>query len=432
MKNKKIVKVTAALFVAGMGVGFTSVPMIDQKTSIVQADASTDFVNKMSDSVQNTARKNNLYSSVTLAQMILESSYGKSELATKANNYFGIKGNYNGASYSKKSLEYDSKGKPYYAVSKFKKYPSPQASIDDYANHMRNGVTWDHKYYSGVWRENAKNYQAATKALNAKYSTNGSYATHLNKLINTYHLDKLDVSYSKVSYRDGTGSETAKVVGNGYNLYNHVSNTAGSASKGSASQLAGKQVYMDCTANKDNQSTWYRIRVAGSNTKYWVDGRALQLRKIDYVALPANATMTFNGKSSNLRSHVYNSDWLSLNIGNAQTYKHQTFKTNSKAIIYDYNGSKMVMYRVMVGNGSFWAFESALTINNTSKAIKEESVPATAKVVENGNEHASSTAQSVTKASSSESAKVVEKANNHASSTAQSATKASSSELVRK
>ncbi|MCZ2491609.1 glucosaminidase domain-containing protein, partial [Dellaglioa carnosa] len=295
MKNKKMIKVSVALFAASIGVGFAGIPTINQKTSVVEANASTDFVNKMSDSVQNTARKNNLYSSVTLAQMILESSYGKSELATKANNYFGIKGSYYGATYSKKSLEYDSKGKPYYAVSKFKKYPSVQASIDDYANHMRNGVTWDHKYYSGVWRENAKNYQAATKALNAKYSTNGIYATHLNKLITTYHLDKLDVSYSKVSYRDGTGSETAKVVGNGYNLYNHVSNTAGSASKGSASQLAGKEVYMDCTANKDNQSTWYRIRVAGSNTKYWVDGRALQLRKIDYVALPANATMTFNG-----------------------------------------------------------------------------------------------------------------------------------------
>lgn len=416
-----MIKVSVALFAASIGVGFAGIPTINQKTSVVEANASTDFVNKMSDSVQNTARKNNLYSSVTLAQMILESSYGKSELATKANNYFGIKGSYYGATYSKKSLEYDSKGKPYYAVSKFKKYPSVQASIDDYANHMRNGVTWDHKYYSGVWRENAKNYQAATKALNAKYSTNGIYATHLNKLITTYHLDKLDVSYSKVSYRDGTGSETAKVVGNGYNLYNHVSNTAGSSSKGSASKLAGKEVYMDCTANKDNQSTWYRIRVAGTDTKYWVDGRALQLRKIDYIALPANATMTFNGKSSNLRSHVYNSDWLSLNIGNAQMYKNQTFKTNSKAIIYDYNGNQMVMYRVMVGNGSFWAFESAGEINNSPKSIKEESTPKTAKVAEN-----------VTKGSSSEVSKVAESTNNRTSSVAQSVTKESSSELAEK
>ncbi|MDK1723124.1 glucosaminidase domain-containing protein [Dellaglioa algida] len=366
MGNRKIAKIITATFIAGVGVGVTSLPLINQDISVAKASTADEFINKMSSSIQSTSKKNNLYSSVTLAQMLLECSYGQSELAVKANNYFGIKGSYYGASYSKKSLEYDKNGKPYYAVSKFKKYPSAQASIDDYAYHMRHGVSWDHNYYSGVWRENAKDYKAATKALSSRYSTSSSYHDSLNKLISKYRLDKLDNSYSKVSFNDATGSESAQVVGAGYNLYNHVSNTDSSVSQGPASKLAGKRVYLDCTGAKDDGTMWYRIRVGGTSTKYWVDGRALKFRQIDYSSM--NVIGKFDGTSSDLRSHVYNSEWLSNSRGNAQQYRNQTTKIDQKAVITDYSGSKSTMYRVLVGNKTMWASSWAVELQkNYSK-----------------------------------------------------------------
>lgn len=358
LKKKELAKLVTAAFVACVGVGIVSLPVIGDGEVVVEASKTDDFINKMSASVQSTSQKNNLYSSVTFAQMILECSYGQSELALKANNYFGIKGSYYGASYSKKSLEYDKKGKPYYAVSKFKKYPSAQASIDDYAYHMRHGVSWDSKYYSGVWRENARDYKAATKVLSSKYSTSSAYHNSLNNLISKYHLDRLDERYSTVKYTGGTGSESAQVIGAGYDLYNHVSNTEYSANKGPASKLAGKRVYLDCTGIKSDGTTWYRIRVAGTSTLYWVDGRALKFRPVEYSGM--YTTARFNDVSSDLRSHVYNSVALSQSRGNAQKYKNQTTVVNQKAVITDYSGSQSTMYRVSINGTTMWASSRAV------------------------------------------------------------------------
>ncbi|MDK1724744.1 glucosaminidase domain-containing protein [Dellaglioa algida] len=405
MGNRKIAKIITATFIAGVGVGVTSLPLINQDVSVAKASTADEFINKMSSSIQSTSKKNNLYSSVTLAQMLLECSYGQSELAVKANNYFGIKGSYYGASYSKKSLEYDKNGKPYYAVSKFKKYPSAQASIDDYAYHMRHGVSWDHNYYSGVWRENANDYKAATKALSSRYSTSSSYHDSLNKLISKYRLDKLDNQNATVNYNGGSGSETAKVIGGGYGLYNHVSNTPGSIQQGSASKLTGKEVYLDCVGEKSDGTTWYRIRAEGSSETYWVDGRALKFRPIDYSPVDSETVGTFDGSGSSLRSHVYNAASLSKSRGNANQYKNKTYKINQKAVITDYNGSTKTMYRVEIGNTTVWASSWAL---NVHKSIRVDynggSGSETAKVIGGGYglyNHISNTPGSVQQGSAS-------------------------------
>ena len=129
--------------------------------------------------------------SVIVAQAILESARGTSELARKANNLFGIKGNYNGQSYTVKTKEYLN-GKWTTVNAAFKKYPSYRESIIDHGNFFTS-TPWRTQNYQRVL--NAKDYKTQAKALQAcGYATDPAYASKLINLIETNNLSSLDGS----------------------------------------------------------------------------------------------------------------------------------------------------------------------------------------------------------------------------------------------
>ena len=129
--------------------------------------------------------------SVIVAQAILESARGTSELARKANNLFGIKGNYNGQSYTVKTKEYLN-GKWTTVNAAFKKYPSYRESIIDHGNFFTS-TPWCTQNYQRVL--NAKDYKTQAKALQAcGYATDPQYANKLINLIETNNLSSLDGS----------------------------------------------------------------------------------------------------------------------------------------------------------------------------------------------------------------------------------------------
>lgn len=129
--------------------------------------------------------------SVIVAQAILESARGTSELARKANNLFGIKGNYNGQSYTVKTKEYLN-GKWTSVNAAFKKYPSYRESIIDHGNFFTS-TPWRTQNYQRVL--NAKDYKTQAKALQAcGYATDPQYANKLINLIETNNLSSLDGS----------------------------------------------------------------------------------------------------------------------------------------------------------------------------------------------------------------------------------------------
>ena len=127
--------------------------------------------------------------SIIVAQAILESARGTSELARKANNLFGIKGNYNGQSYTVKTKEYLN-GKWTTVNAAFKKYPSYRESIIDHGNFFTS-TPWRTQNYKRVL--NAKDYKTQSKALQAcGYATDPQYANKLINLIETNNLSSLD------------------------------------------------------------------------------------------------------------------------------------------------------------------------------------------------------------------------------------------------
>ena len=152
----------------------------------------SEFINIIGEYASKIAKDNNLYASVMVAQAALESGFGGSSLSSAPNyNLFGIKGSYNGQSVTMKTWE-NINGKNVTVNAKFKKYPSYLESLLDNAYILRNGTSWDPKYYSGTWLENAKTYKDATAWLEGRYATDPAYSTKLNNLIAAYNLTRFD------------------------------------------------------------------------------------------------------------------------------------------------------------------------------------------------------------------------------------------------
>ncbi|MBQ7163425.1 MAG: glucosaminidase domain-containing protein [Bacteroidales bacterium] len=120
-------------------------------------------------------------SSITLAQGLLESNAGNSELARNSNNHFGIKchNNWEGPSYS----SWDDG-----EMSCFRKYKSV---LDSYTDHSLFLVT--RQRYDFLFQLDVKDYRAWAFGLRqAGYATDKQYAQKLIKIIEDYDLDYYD------------------------------------------------------------------------------------------------------------------------------------------------------------------------------------------------------------------------------------------------
>lgn len=128
-----------------------------------------------------------------IAQAILESSSGNSTLAQAPNyNLFGIKGSYKGQSVNFNTLEAGSDNSMFSINAGFRKYPSTKASLEDYADLIKNGIDGNPTIYKPTWKHEAIDYRDATRHLSRTYATDPNYATKLNSLIKHYHLTDFD------------------------------------------------------------------------------------------------------------------------------------------------------------------------------------------------------------------------------------------------
>lgn len=145
------------------------------------------FIADIGPRAQVIAAANDLYASVMIAQAILESDSGQSELSQSPHyNFFGIKGSYEGQSVSFETWEDDGQGNPYTVTSAFRSYGSLDRGLADYALFLQSDLYW------GVRRSYTSTYQDATAALTGTYATDTSYGAKLNDLIQRYQLTGYD------------------------------------------------------------------------------------------------------------------------------------------------------------------------------------------------------------------------------------------------
>lgn len=128
--------------------------------------------------------------SITIAQAIIESNWGKSSLASEYNNYFGVKGNNPNNTKVLQTKEYVN-GTWITVNGRFRVYNDYKESMKDHAALFVKGTTWNHNQYQHVLA--AQDYVDAAFALQTDgYATDPGYTKKIIRTIKEYNLDRFD------------------------------------------------------------------------------------------------------------------------------------------------------------------------------------------------------------------------------------------------
>lgn len=141
-----------------------------------------------------------ILASVTAAQSILESGYGKSELALNALNLGGMKaelsGNtwpsaWDGKTYRKETAEQESDGSYISIMADFRVYPSVAAYLADHSAYLTGAMVGDKLRYAGI--VGCKDYRQAFQILkDGSYATSLDYVDKLCAVVEKWNLTRYD------------------------------------------------------------------------------------------------------------------------------------------------------------------------------------------------------------------------------------------------
>lgn len=165
-------------------------------TSVTPQD---DYIRKYSATAVREMYRSGVPASITLAQGLLESRYGQSELAVKGNNHFGIKCH----DWTGKKMYYDDDAKG----ECFRVYTSADESFRDHSDFLRY-----RDRYKFLFDYDVTDYKSWAYGLKkAGYATDPSYPSKLIKIIEDYHLYDYDIMTSAPS--DEAVKEAGKKAG---------------------------------------------------------------------------------------------------------------------------------------------------------------------------------------------------------------------------
>lgn len=148
------------------------------------------FIKQVAPAAQREQKKYHISASITIAQAGTESNWGRSKLAYKYNNLFGIKANSKHDRVRMYTTE-NINGKNKQVKQYFQVYDSWDDSIKSHTYLIVRGTADDHDRFRGV--QKAKNYrQAAYELQKNGYATDPNYADELIYAIQKFHLDQYD------------------------------------------------------------------------------------------------------------------------------------------------------------------------------------------------------------------------------------------------
>ncbi len=149
------------------------------------------YIAKYKEIAKEEMLRSGIPASIKLAQGILESGDGKSELATKANNHFGMKcgKDWKGETYFLEDDDHDKNGN--LIKSCFRVYEAPEESYKAHSEFLHNPKKVER--YGFLFDLDIMDYRAwATGLKTAGYATNPRYATLLIGIIEANQLFKYD------------------------------------------------------------------------------------------------------------------------------------------------------------------------------------------------------------------------------------------------
>lgn len=175
---------------------------VSLKASAFKKMSTKKFIQALGPIAQADAKKSGVLASVTMAQAILESGWGKSQLAQKANNLFGMKTSLSGntwkgsswdkkSKYKKRTAEYGKGNHKYYITASFRKYPTVANSINDHSAYLTGAKNGKSYRYKGLTKTTSYKKQL-TIIRKGGYATSKTYVNDLCKIIRKYKLYEWD------------------------------------------------------------------------------------------------------------------------------------------------------------------------------------------------------------------------------------------------
>ena len=164
------------------------------------AMSQSEFVDWIGKLAAENMKTSGILASVTAAQSILESGYGKSELALNALNLGGMKaelsGNtwpsiWNGKIYRKETAEQQEDGSYISIMADFRAYPSVSAYLADHSAYLAGAKKGDSLRYAGI--VGCKDYRKAFQILkDGGYATSLDYVDKLCAVVEKWNLTRYD------------------------------------------------------------------------------------------------------------------------------------------------------------------------------------------------------------------------------------------------
>ncbi len=143
--------------------------------------STTEYIEKFVPIAVREMHEYKIPASITLAQGILESGSGRSDLAIRSNNHFGIKCH---KGWKGQSVKYDDDE----IAECFRKYKYPEESYEDHSKFLTNRTR-----YGSLFKFKTTDYVNWAYGLKkAGYATDSRYPEKLIALIRKYDLDKYD------------------------------------------------------------------------------------------------------------------------------------------------------------------------------------------------------------------------------------------------
>lgn len=158
---------------------FLVIGILISSIAFSQKEKAIAYVNAYKSIAIKEMQRSGVPAAITLAQGILESQYGESELSKKSNNHFGIKCKLDW--YGEKVYHDDDESQEC-----FRKYPTAEESYKDHSNFLKTRA-----HYAFLFSLNPTDYEAWAKGLKkAGYATEKDYPEKLIKVINDYDLNQ--------------------------------------------------------------------------------------------------------------------------------------------------------------------------------------------------------------------------------------------------
>lgn len=191
-------RVTAALGTPVASTGLQAASLKDMESAEVVTKVATLFTANQ--------KQSGILASVSMAQFILESGYGKSELAQNANNCFGMKSSLSGNSwagsvwdghsvYTMQTGEQNTDGSYVTVTADFRKYGSIEDSIADHSAYLLGAMNGSKKRYEGL--AGCTDYKKAVQIIkDGGYATSLDYVQNLCRVIEQWNLTQFDVAAS--------------------------------------------------------------------------------------------------------------------------------------------------------------------------------------------------------------------------------------------